>query len=143
MAEGIHVVPHRGGDAALLLIILLGVQALPGEALPGGKVAVRLDVPAVDRDEAALFDPGLYLLEHLRRKLLDPLVNGYRGADEFEVRELLHPVQGRADGGLGLGAALLPVPEPHRVQMGVADHINVFHLGHGKTSLVQLPKTAR
>src|SRR3569833_447121 len=63
----------------------------------------------------------------LRRRggvvLLDPGEVGDRGTGEDEVRVLLDAVQGGAERRTCLLVALLPRPQPHRVDVRVPDHV--------------------
>ncbi len=121
--EAVGVEPHRGGDPQLLGEPALPDQRLPGEGLTAGDVAVGLDPPAADHLPAALGHPLLDLVEHRGVGALNPVVErrGGRGVDEVVV--LRQPVQRRAERRLDLLEALRPLPQPHRVDVGVADEV--------------------
>ena len=55
-----------------------------------------------------------------------------RVAGEHEVRVLLHPVDRRLEGRAHLLVALGPLPQPHGVDVGVADHVQA--LGHARAA---------
>jgi hypothetical protein len=67
--------------------------------------------------------------EHGGVVLFDPLVEGGRARDEEEVGVFFHPVEGGTKGGFDFMEALLPLPKPDRVNVGVADHVEGFLFG--------------
>ena len=123
MAEGVDVVADGGDDAEFVLEVALAEEGVADEGLAGGDVAVGLDPPAAGDLPAAFGDAVLDLLEHRGVVLLDPLVDGGGAGGEDELRRLGHPVQGGAEGGLGLLQTLWPLPEPDGIEVGVADHV--------------------
>ena len=88
-----------------------------------GQVAVRLDPPATHDDEAALGDAAGDALEQLGVDPFDPFEVGNRITGEDEIVVLLHAVESGAERRPHLVQALLPLPEPHRVDVGVPDHV--------------------
>ena len=62
-------------------------------------------------------------LEQLRVALLDPLEEDRRVAREDEVRVLVHAVDRGLERRAHLLVALGPLPQPHRVDVRVADHV--------------------
>jgi hypothetical protein len=66
-----------------------------------------------------LLDP----LEQAGVALLDPLEEERRVAGEDEVGVLVEPVDRGLEGRAHLLVALRPLPQPHRVDVGVADHV--------------------
>ena len=123
VAEAVHVISGLRSHSQLLLKIPLTVQPLAHIGLPARRITVRLNPPAAHDYPAALFDPFPDFLKHGGFVFLHPLIVGCRAACKKEVVILLHPVQGRTEGGLNLLIPLLPLPEPYRIQVGVADHI--------------------
>jgi len=123
VAEAVDVEADARRDAELLLEVTLPDQALADERLAAGDVAVRLDPPAAG-DLPAPFGHALPdLLEHGRIGAFHPLVEGRRAGDEDEVAILGHAIQSRAEGRPHLLEAFLPGPQPDRVDVGIADHV--------------------
>ena len=97
------------------------------------QVTVRLDPPTAHDDEASLGNATGNTLEQLGVDAFNPFEVGDRVTGENEVVVLLHAVEGRAESGAHLVKAFLPLPEPHGVNMGVADHVQeafASSLGH-------------
>ena len=128
MAEAVHIVARHRHLPEFFQEIALAVQPLAHERFSGGDVAVRLYPPAAYQFPSAFFYPLSDLLEHGRIVLLNPLVKSGAAAGENEFIVLLHPVQGGAEGCLGFLEALLPVPQPDRIQMRISDHVEFFVL---------------
>ena len=127
----IDAVAHAGGDAEPGAEVALPEQCLPDERFAAGDVAVGFDPPATDDLPAALRDPRPNLVEHRRIDLLHPGVKGRRASGEAEILILAHPVQRRAKGRQDLVKPLGPVPQPHRVDVGIAYHVeNLVLRGH-------------
>ena len=124
MAEGVDVAADRRHGSETVGQEALGIERLADEGLTMRQVAVRLDPPAAHDDEAALGDAAGNALEQLGVDGLDPLEVSDGITSENEVLVLLHAVESRAKCGPHLVQAFLPLPEPHRVDMGVADHVN-------------------
>ena len=136
MTEAVHVVANLGGDTQSFLEVSLGVQGLTGISFAGGQVAVGLYMPAAHHGKPAFLNPLLQFFKHFRGEFLNPLIDGSGGTDKPEFGEFLHPVQSGTDGGLSLGAAFLPAPLPDRVQMGIANQIEmILFLHDGSTFL--------
>src|SRR5205814_1565736 len=119
-----------------LLQIALAVQRLAHERLAAGHVAVRLDPPAADHLEAARLHVRPDAREQLRIALLDPREEERRVAREDVLGEPVEPVDRRLEGRAHLLVALRPLPQPHRVDVGVADHVHRLQLpaAHASTS---------
>ena len=121
--ERIDVVADRRNPAELLEEVALGDQRLADKGFAARDVAIGLDPPAADELPAALGDAFPDLLEHPGIDLLDPFVVRRRVAGEDELRVLVHPVQGGPEGRADLLVALLPLPQPDRIDVRVADQV--------------------
>jgi hypothetical protein len=126
--EGVHVVAYTSCGAELLFEVALAVEGLPDEGFPAWYVAVWLYPPPAHDPPASLRYTGSYLFEHPGVALLDPLVEGSRARGKEEVFVFIQPIEGRAEGGFHLLEALLPLPEPHRVEVRVPDHMQFLFL---------------
>jgi hypothetical protein len=69
----------------------------------------------------------LYLLKQYGIVLFYPIVQQGFVVAEHKAGIFLYDFHRGAEGGNGLGAAFLPAPEPDRVQMGIADQMNMLH----------------
>ncbi len=120
--EGVDVVPDGGGDAQVPGQEPLTVEELPAHRLARGQVAVRLD-PLAAGDHPA---PGAHQLadagEQLGRGLHDPAVVAGRAGREAEIGVLVQALDGGPERLEDLVHALVPVPDPHGVDVGVPDH---------------------
>ena len=67
--------------------------------------------------------------EQLRIVLLDPVIEYGLVVVEDEARMCFAELSSDAEGRNRLREPILPVPQPDRVQMGIADQMNLF-LGH-------------
>ena len=114
---------RRRRDPEAVVQVALAVERLPHVRLAARDVAVGLDPPAADHLEAPLGDALADRLEQLGVALLDPLEVHDRVAGEDELRVLLHAVDRRLEGGAHLLVPLRPLPQPHRVDVRVADHV--------------------
>src|SRR5581483_7907966 len=123
VAERVEVRAGRRGDAEAVEQVALAVEALPDERLTGRDVAVRLDPPAADDLPAAAGDVLANTGEELGVALLDPLQEEHGGVREDEVRVLVEPVERGRERRAHLLVALRPLPEPHRVDVRVPDHV--------------------
>src|SRR3546814_16911635 len=85
--------------------------------------SVGLDPPAAGVDPPALGDPLANPCEQDRVGLLDPGEQHDLVAGEDEVVVLVHPLDRGPERRARLLVALLPRPEPARVEVGVADHV--------------------
>ena len=121
MAEAVHVVAELRARAECLFIIALAVERMPRERFAAGRVAVGLKPPAARDHPAALLNAAPDLLEHRRLVFLNPLIIARARAGEYEIVEFVHAVERRAERRLDLGEALLPAPQPDRIDMRVAD----------------------
>src|SRR5215217_2885757 len=128
VSEGVHVVAHTRRGSELLFEVALAVEGLPDEGLSPWYVAVWLYPPPAHDLPASLRYTCSYLLEHPRVALLDPLVEGSRARGEDEIFAFVQAIQGRAEGGFRLLETLLPLPEPHRVEVRVPDHMQLLFL---------------
>ena len=124
VAEGIDVVADAHVDAELLVEVALAEERLTDEALAAGDVAVGLHPPAADDVPPSLGHPLLDGREQLGLVLLQPLVGGGGAAAEDEAWGLGHSVEGRLAGAPHLIEALVGPPQPHRVDVGIADHMD-------------------
>ena len=127
MTKGVDIISGFRCNSELLLEITLRDKRMSREALSGRDIAVGLKEPAADYIPASLPDSPLYLREHLRVNLLDPLIVDRAGAREPEVRVIVHSVKRAPEGRADLGEALLPAPEPDGVDMRVSYKIGLFH----------------
>ena len=122
--ERVDVRAGRRDDPERVAQVALAVERLPHERLAAGDVAVRLDPPAADRPGSGPRRSARgSRSKSARVALLDPLEEERRVAGEDEVRVLVHPVDRRLEGGAHLLVALRPLPQPHRVDVRVADHV--------------------
>ena len=117
--------PHV--DDRLCAQVALAVQKLAGEGFTGGHVAVRLDPHAAHDLPAAFGHAGADFFQHFGIVFFDPLIITGAGAGEHEFFGFVHAVQCGAEGRLYFVEALAPLPEPHGIDMGVADHMHGFH----------------
>lgn len=112
-----------GPTIKLLLEVALRVERLADKGLAARDVTVGLDPPTAREFPSPLGHPSLDLLEHAGVDALYPGVEG-RGTDsEAKVGVLLHPVQRRAEARQDLLVPFLPQPQPHGIDVGVADHM--------------------
>ena len=123
VSKAVDIKADMAAHPQLLLQIVLTVKSVADKGLAAGEQAVRLDEPAPYQLHPPLLNPLLQPGEQLRVNPLNPLQKCGGGAGEPELRIFLHPVQGRGQGGLDLLHTLLPGPEPHRVDVGVANHV--------------------
>ncbi len=130
VAETVHAVGHGRLDPQPLAHGGLAQQEVADERLPLRQVHVGLDDHAVDDVPAPLADARHDLGEERGILPLDPVVDLRFPAHEVEVGVLPQPVGGRAARGERLCAALRPAPEPGRVQVSLANHVN-DGFGHG------------
>jgi hypothetical protein len=124
VAERVEVRADGRRDPERLAQVPLAVERLAHERLAGRDVAVRLDPPAADDLEPAARDVLADPLEELRVALLHPLEEERRVAGEDEARVLVEPVDRGLEGRPHLLVALRPLPQPHRVDVRVADHVD-------------------
>ena len=134
VAEAVHIVADLCGHAERFLEVTLGIQGLTCERFAGGKVAVGLNVPAADNDEASFLHTLLHFLKHIGSEFFHPLINGGGGTDEPEFRELVHTVECGTDGCLCFRTAFLPAPLPYGVEVRIADEVILGFLFHIKCS---------
>src|SRR5215217_944724 len=123
VAEGVEVRARRRGDAELLLQVALPVQRLADERLAARDVAVRLDPPPADDLEPAVGDARADLLEQLWVALLHPCEEERRVHREDELGVLVEALDRRPEGRPHLLIALWPLPQPHRIDVRIADHV--------------------
>lgn len=124
MAEGVEVVGHLRLHSEVLPEEGAADEDVAGDGLAGGQVGVGLQEPAAGDHPAAvghmLPDAG----EELGAKVAGPLVEHGLVVVEDEVGVFVQQVGGGLEGGQGLAQALGPVPDPHRVDMGLAYDVN-------------------
>ncbi len=135
VAKGIHVVAHLGNDPELFQEIPLRIQQVPGKSFSRGHVAVRLDPHAPRDGPAPLLYPGADLFKQGGLVFFHPLIIGRAGRGKNVVVRFFHSVQSRLKGGLDLRVALRPLPQPDRVDVGVAQQMNPFWLFHDTSPL--------
>src|SRR5215208_3608375 len=123
VAERVEVRAGRRDHAELLLQVPLPVQRLADERLAARNVAVGLDTPPADDLEPAVGDPRADLLEQLRIALLDPREEERRVHREDELGVLVEALDRGAEGRTHLLVPLGPLPQPHRIDVGVPDHV--------------------
>ena len=123
VTKRVDVVADTGADAELLREIALPVQRLPDEGFTRGDVAVRLNPPAIDDDPAALCDVVRNAREQRRIERLDPRIDVRLAAREHELAPLVEPVDRRPARADRLCTTFGPAPQPHRIEMRVADHV--------------------
>ena len=121
MAEAVHIVAELSARAKCLFIIALAVERVPRERFSTGRVAVGLKPPAARDHPASLPYAAPDLLEHRRLVFLNPLIIARARAGEYKILKFVHAVERRAERRLDLGEALLPAPQPDRIDMRVAD----------------------
>jgi hypothetical protein len=139
--EGVDVAADGRGDVELLPQVALGVQRLPDERLAAGQVAVRLDPPAADDLPAPVRDPLGDRVEQVRVVLLHPRQVQHRVTGEHELGVLAHALDGGGEGRSHLLVALRPLPEPHRVDVRVPDHVQRTLRCHPLRPCVAMPYT--
>ena len=126
VAEGIHVDGHRGDHAELLLEVGQSRLDLTDKALARGNVAIGLDVPAAHDVPLPCGHQLLDAGKQGRIVGLHELVEeGLVVAEDIVV--LVRNVAGGVEGGQSGGSALVPVPLPYGIQVGVADEVEFFH----------------
>ncbi len=121
VAEGIDVEGHARSYAKAAAEVAHAGGDLPDERLSTGQVAVRLHVPAADDVPAPrrheITDPG----EERGLVLLDPLVEQRFVVAEGEALGLLAERRRGPERGERGGQPFFPGPQPHGVQVRVAD----------------------
>ena len=136
VAEAVDVVSDGRRDAEAVAEIALAVDELAMQPGGGRQVQVGLDeLPARNMPLAALDelpDPR----EEIGTHALDDLVEPGFAAGEDELRVFVAPVGGRGHRRQRLVGAGLPAPQPHGIDMGVADHVDAHDgsdvAGNGK-----------
>ena len=127
VAEGIEVHRRGVGHAEFFLKIRPAQLHLPDDGLARGHVAVGLKIPSAH--DAPL--PGAHQPanagEQLRLVFLNPAIEQRLVVAEHEVVEFLAEVRRGAERGNRRRRALLPLPLPDGIDMGVADQMNFSH----------------
>ena len=141
--EGIEVDRRGRLDAELRAEVAPPGQNLAHEGLARRHVAVRLQEPAPHDVPLALAHQPLDPREQRRLVLLHPLVEDRLVVVEDEAVELLAQVGRRAEGGDRLGGALLPLPQPDGIEMGLAHEMDdgLAHGGSSRRKWVRAPRT--
>ena len=134
MTEGVKIDGRLWRHAKFFPEIFLTGTDLADEGLAGRHVAVRLQVPAPHDVPFSGLHQFLNPLKQRQIVLLNPLIEQSLVVIENKTVVILAEICRRMEGGEGRGNALLHVPEPDRVQMGVADEIECLFL-HIGTSL--------
>ena len=124
VAEGVHVVAYVRPDAETVLEVPLSVQDLAPPPGFGRQVGVGLEILAAGNVPLTALDVRSYALEEIRVQPLDLLVDPGFPAGEDELGVLIAAVHGRPERRQGLIHARLPPPQPHGVNVGVADHVH-------------------
>ena len=124
VAEAVDVVADARRDAEAVAEVALAVLDLAVEAGGGGQVEVGLDELAAGDVPLAALDQGADAGEEVGAQPLDLGVEPGLAAGEDELRVLVAAVGHRGGGGERLVGAGLPAPEPHRVDVGIRDHVD-------------------
>ena len=130
VAEAVDVVADPGRDAEAVAEVALAVDDLAVQVLGGRQVEVGLDELAAGDVPLAAFDQAADAGEQLGVEAFDLPVEPGLAAGEDELRVFVAAVGHRGGGGQRLVGAGLPRPEPHRVDVGVGDHVDA----HGRLS---------
>ena len=142
VAERVGIHADRGHPGEPRLQIPLAVETLADEALRAGHVAVGFHPPAAHVHPTPFGHPGGDLGEQLGVGLLDPRQQHDLVAGEHEVGILVHPVERRPERGPRFLVALLPRPQPHRIQVSVADEVD-RPIGGRRRPCYGLPRTRK
>ena len=126
VAEGVHVDGHRGDHAELLLEVGKTRLDLTDKALARGDVAVGLNVPAA---HDVPLPCGHQLLDAGEQGGIvgfgELIEQGLVVAEDIVV--LVGDLGGGVEGSQRGGCALVPVPLPDGIQVGVTDEVEFFH----------------
>src|SRR5947209_2998666 len=106
----------------------LGIETLTHERLTTWYVAFGLDPPPARDFPSALRYAMLDFIEHGGLVFLHPFIESRGRGGEVEIVVFTHESQHGRKGGLGLLEPLLPPPEPYRVKMRIADHVQCLCL---------------
>ena len=124
VAEAVDVVADRRRDPEPVAEIALPMRDLAVKPGFGRQVQVGLQELAAGDVPLPALDMLADALEQLGMQLLHLLVEPGLAAREDELRILVAPVGRRAHRGQRLVGSSLPGPQPDRVDVGVADHVN-------------------
>jgi hypothetical protein len=124
VAEGVHVVAHLRAHPETVPEVALAVEDLAVQAHERGEVHVRLDVLAARDVPPAALDQPPHPLEELGVDTFHLLEEPRLPAGEDELGVLVAAVRGGAERGQRLVDPGLPGPQPHGIDMGVANHVN-------------------
>ena len=130
MAEAVDVVADGRADAEAVAEVALAVDDLAVQAGGGRQVQVGLDELAAGDVPLAALDQRADAGEEVGTEPLDLGVEPGLAAGEDEVGILVAAVGHGGGGRQRLVGARLPGPEPHRVDVGVGDHVDA----HGPLS---------
>src|SRR5829696_9151654 len=89
----------------------------------GWDVAIWFHPPTADNAPTSFLHALLDLGKHSWVRFLYPLVERCRAGNEDKVWIFIHPIESRTKGGFNLMKALLPLPQPYGINVGVADHM--------------------
>ncbi len=126
MPERVRIKTNAGFAAKMLLEESLPVHALAEQRLAGRAIDVRLDPPAADDVPAPLFHPLFDFFEHNRITLRNPLVELGGAGDKGHIGKFFHAIQCRPKSGKDLLIPFVLGPTPHRIDVGMADHIKLL-----------------
>ncbi len=127
MPEAVHAVSYLRLYAELFPEILFAVEALSHAPFSGGQVHVGLNEPAVDHDPPLFPDQLFEPLEFTGVSPFEPPVNPGLAPGEYETFVFFKKFKSGETGFCGLNGPLGPSPEPCRIEMGVAYHVD-FHV---------------
>ena len=99
---------------------------LPHKGFPGGHIAVRLKIPATHNVPLS----GFYLFLNAGKQLRVVFLNKFIENRFIMVKDKIKFLTEQfrlMEGGNCLTIAFLPIPHPNRIQMRVADQMNLFH----------------
>ncbi len=128
VAEAVDVVAGGGREAEAVAEVALAVLDLAVEAGGGGEVQVGLDELAAGDVPLAALDQGADAGEEVGAQALGFAIEPGLAAGEDEVGVFVAAVGHRGHGRQRLVGAGLPGPEPHRVDVGVGDHVDAHGL---------------
>jgi hypothetical protein len=129
MAERVEIGARFDVHAEFFPEVSFSAEGLADEGLTAGHVTVRLEEPPAQDVPFFLRDQLLNSFEEGWLVFLDPLIeNGFVMAED-EIVVPLAEFRGRPEGGEGFARAFRPFPQPNRIEVGVADQMDLF-TGH-------------
>jgi hypothetical protein len=124
MAEAVHAVSHGRLHAQSLAHVSLAEKDLAHDRLALGQVHIGLDDHAINDVPASLLDQRQNLGEEPGILLLDPFVDLRLAAHEVEIGVFAKPIGRGKARGQRLGPPFGPAPQPHRIEVRLADHVD-------------------